>query len=129
LVLQAPEHGGNYLQHNTAQSAQVTYWVLHTWYPYENSERCNPAEGTVSVKVFTVRNLSDIRGSDIFRGYFGKNFHGYPASVLVKIVPPLVYPPKHFWYKDSPYQDVYDDGWEIDTLRIIEKALNFHWIL
>jgi hypothetical protein len=73
--------------------------------------------------------LSDIRRSDIFRGHFGKNFHGCPMSVLVKIVPPLAYPPKQLRYKDSAYQDVYKDGWEIEMLRIIEKALNFHWIL
>jgi hypothetical protein len=46
LLLKSTEHGGNDLQQNTAQSSQGTYWELHTWYPYENSERCNPAEGT-----------------------------------------------------------------------------------
>jgi len=61
------EHGSNDLQQNTTDSTQGTYLELHTWYPYENSERCNPADGTVPVKVFTVRNLNDIRRSDLYR--------------------------------------------------------------
>ena len=79
LFLQSNKHARNSMQQNTPHSTQGTYLELHTWYPYESSDRCNPAEGTVPVKVFTVRNLSDIRRSDIYRGYFGKNFHGCPV--------------------------------------------------
>jgi hypothetical protein len=59
LFLKSNEHGGNDLQQNSNDSAQGTYFELHTWYPYENSDRCNPADDTVPVKVFTVRNLSE----------------------------------------------------------------------
>ena len=70
LFLNSTEHEGNDLQHNTNDSAQGTYLELHTWYPYENSERCNPAEGTVPVQVLTVKNFTDIRRSDIHRRAF-----------------------------------------------------------
>jgi hypothetical protein len=68
--LKSNEHAGNDLQQNITDSAQDTYLELHTWYPYENSERCNPAEGTVPVKVFTVRNLRDMNKCEIFKKYF-----------------------------------------------------------
>jgi hypothetical protein len=97
---------------------------LHTWYPYENSDRCNPDEGTVPVKVFTVRNLSDIRRSDIFRGKFGKNLHGCALNVHADINPPSVYPPKRIWYNNSGYHNVYEDGIEIELLGIIGNELN-----
>jgi hypothetical protein len=48
-------------------SAQVTYLELNTWYPYENSQKCNTAESTVPVKVITVRKLSDIRRKEIIK--------------------------------------------------------------
>ena len=124
LFLKSNEHGGNDLQQNTNYSTQGTYLELHTWYPYENSERCNPDEGTVPVKVFTVRNLSDIRRSDIFRGHFGKNLYGCAVYVQVEITPPSVYPPKRIWYNNSGYHNIYEDGIEIELLRIIGNALN-----
>jgi len=82
IFLKSNEHDGIYMQENISDSVQGTYLELHTWYPYENSERCNPAEGIVPVKVFTVRHLSDIRRSDLFRGYNDKNFQGCPLKVL-----------------------------------------------
>jgi hypothetical protein len=124
LFLNSNEHGGKDLRQNTTDSIQGTFLELHTWYPYENSQRCNPLEGTVPVKVFTVRNLSDIRKSDIFKRYFVKNFHGCPMKVLVGILPPLVYRPRPISYNDSGHQNVYD-GWEIGMLRVLGKALNF----
>ena len=122
--LKSNEHAGNHLQQNTTVSAQGTHLELHTWYPYENSERCNPAKGTVLVKVFTVRNLSDIRRSDVFKRHFYKNLQGCPVSLYLDITPPpkLVNPPKRFLYKDSAYQDVYKDGWDIKLLRIIRNT-------
>jgi hypothetical protein len=33
-------------------------------------------------------------------------------------------PPKTIWQKDSGYQDVYEDGIEIEVLRIIGYSLN-----
>ena len=69
LLLKSDEQAGNDLHQNTTDSAQGMYLELYSWHPYENSDRCNPAEGTVPVKVFTVRNLSDITRSDVFRGF------------------------------------------------------------
>jgi hypothetical protein len=97
---------------------------LHTWYPDENSQRCDPAEGTVSVKVFPIRNSSDIRRSDVFKGPFIKNLHRCPVRVHARVSPPFVNPPKQFWYNDSGYYDLYDDGLEIELIRIIGKLRN-----
>ena len=124
LFQMSNEYTGNDIQNNTIDSTQVTYLELHTWYPYENSERCNPDEGTVPVKVFTVRNLSDIRRRDIFRGNFGKNLHGCPLNVHVEINPPSVFPPKQIWYNISAFHNVYEDGIEIKLIWIIGNALN-----
>lgn len=119
LFLNSSEHQGDDLQQNAKDSAQGTYVELHTWYPYENSDRCNPAEGTVPVKVFTVRNLGDIRRRDIFRVYIDKNFQGCPIRTYVREFPPLVNELKHICYSESDCQTVYEDGWEIELLRII----------
>ena len=124
LFLKSNKYGGNDLQQNTSDSTQGTYLELHTWYPYENSHRCNPVEGTVPVKVFTVRNLSDIRRSDIFRGSFVKNLDGCALNVHADINPPSVYPPKRIFHNNSGYHNVYEDGIEIELLRIIGNALN-----
>ena len=124
LFLKSNEHAGNDLQQNTTDSAQGTYLELHTWYPYENSDRCNPAEGTVPVKVFTVRSYGEIRRSEITKSYFIKNFHGCPIRLYLSLEPPFVIPPKRVWYSDSVYQDVYEDGWEIQLLKIIRNTLN-----
>ena len=67
LFVKSNKHGSKDLHQNTTESTQEMYLELHTWYPYENSDRCNPTEGTVPVKVFKVRHLSDIRRSDLFR--------------------------------------------------------------
>jgi hypothetical protein len=80
-------HESRDLQQNTVYSEQGTYLEWYVWYPYENSDRCNPAEGTVPVKVFTVRNCSNIRRRDIFRGYIEKNFDGCPIKVYTRIMP------------------------------------------
>ena len=52
--LKSNKQGGKDLQQNTRVSAQGTYLELHTWYPYDNSDRSNQAEDTVPVKVLTV---------------------------------------------------------------------------
>ena len=110
LFLKSNEQADNDLQQNTNNSAQDTYLELHTCYPYENSDRCNPAEGTVPVKVFTVRNVSDIRRSEIFRGKFGKNFHVCPIKVYVREFPPFVNKPKPFCYNDTVRMCMKMDG-------------------
>ena len=124
LFLKSKEHRDINMQGNTTDSAQGTYFELHTCYPYENSERCNPLESSVPVKVFTVRHLKDIRRSDIFRGYNDKNFHKCPIKVFVKTLPPLVYPPKQVRYNDSYNQAVYEKGLEIEMMKLIGNALN-----
>ena len=75
LFLVSNEQEISNMQGNTTDSAQGTYLELHTWYPYENSERCHPTEGTVPVKVFKAQNFSDIKKSDIFQRNYNKNFH------------------------------------------------------
>ena len=124
LFLKTNKHAGNNMQQNSSESAQGTHLELHTWYPYGNSERCSPAEGTVPVEVFTVRNLSDINRSELFRGYYGKNFHGCPIKVYVSVYPPFVNKHKPFRYKYIDCQKMYEDGWEIEMLRIIGNVLN-----
>ena len=124
LFLKSNEHAGNDLQQNTTDSAQGTYLELHTWYPYENSDRCSPADGTVPVKVFTVRNLSEFRRSEIFRGYFDKNFHGCPINVLVRELPLPVYSTGHMLNKNSNTQHFYVHEWEVELVRVIGKAHN-----
>jgi len=124
LFLKLNEHGGNDIQQNTNESAQGTYLELHTWYPYENLDRCHPNEGTVPVKVFTVGNLSDIRRIDTFRGYIDKNFHRCPGKMYIRELPFLVYPLKCIRYNDSYCQNVYKDGCETELLKLIGKTLN-----
>jgi len=124
LFLKSNEHGGIYMQGNTTDSSQGTYLELHTWYPYENSDTCNAAEGNVPVKVFTVQTLSDIRRSDIFRGYNYKNFQGCTFKVFVRELFLLVYPPKHVRYNNSYNQTVYEEGIEIEMLKLIGNTLN-----
>jgi hypothetical protein len=70
LFLKSNKHEGNVLhvQQNTTDPAQGMHLELHTWYPYENSERCNPAEGTVLVKVFK-----------------GRIFARYLKSIMIRI--------------------------------------------
>ena len=109
---------------HTSHSEQDKYLELHTWYHYENSERCNPAEGTVPVQVFTVRNVSDIRRSDIRKRHFDKYLKGCPVSFYFDINYPFVNPPKRIWYNDRSYQDVYEDGWDIELLKIMLMVLN-----
>ena len=124
LFLRSNEQVGIYIQGNATDSTQGTCLELHTWYPYENSDRCNPTKGSEPVKVFTVRNGSDIRRSDIFRGYNYKNFQGCPFKVFVREIFPLVYPPKHVRFNDSHNQTVYEEGMEIEMLKLIGIALN-----
>jgi hypothetical protein len=83
LLLISNAHAGNDLQQNTTDSAQGTYLELHTWYSYENSDRCNTDSAGLHL-----RNLSDIRRSGIFRGYIDKNFHTCPFKVYVRTMPP-----------------------------------------
>jgi hypothetical protein len=121
LFLKSDDRGGKDAQQSTTGTAQGTHLELHTWYPYANSQSCDPAEGNVPVKVFTVRNLKDIRGSDIFKAHFFKNLHGCPLRVQVSIAPPLVNLPENVGHNDSK---VYKSGWAIELLRVIGKSLN-----
>jgi hypothetical protein len=71
--------------------------------------------------------VSDIARSDVFRGNFGKNFHGCPMKVSVKFMPPLVNKPRTVSDIGSGSHNVYEDGWEIEMLRIIGEALNMSY--
>jgi hypothetical protein len=91
LYPKSNEHGATHLAENTSDSAQDTQLELHTWYPYENSESCNPDKGTIHVKVFTLRNLSDIEKSEI-QG--GSNMTGTNCDLFThKSVPVIFEPP------------------------------------
>jgi hypothetical protein len=124
LFLKSNKYGGNDLHQNTTDLARGTYVELHTWNPYENSDRCVPAKGNVRVKVFTVRNLSDFRRREIFRRYFDKNFHGCPVNVYVKVWPILVYSTGHIGYNDPKHQYIYVGEWAVELMRVIGKSLN-----
>jgi len=124
LFLKSNKQTGNDLQQNTRNSAQDMYLELHTWYPYENSERCNPIEGNVPVKVFKAQNFSDIRKSEILREYLNKNIHKCRITVHAYFGLPFVNLSKSVWYNYSENQHVYQDGWEIELLNIIGKSIN-----
>jgi hypothetical protein len=124
LFLKSNKHEGNILQQNKTDSAQGPYVELHNWDPYQNSEGCIPAKGSLRVKVFTVRNVCDFRRSEIFGGYFDKNFHGCPINVFVRVFPLLVYSTGPVDYNDSKHQHSYVSEWEVELIRVIGKALN-----
>ena len=44
--------------------------------------------------------------------------------IRTRTAPRFVNPPKCVWNKDSGYQNVYEDGWEIELLRVVGNALN-----
>jgi hypothetical protein len=124
LFLVSNEHEIGDLQGNTTGSVYGTCLEMHSWLPYENSERCHSTEGTVRVKVFKARNFSHIKKSDIFQKNYNKNFHKCPITVHVNEAPPFVYPPTRVWNKDSGYQNVYERGWDIELLGVVGNALN-----
>ena len=76
------------------------------------------------MKVFTVRNLSDIRRSEIYTGYIDKNFHTCPFTVYVRTMSPLLHPPELFRNNDAYNQTVYDKGFEIEMLKVFANAFN-----
>jgi hypothetical protein len=124
LFLVSNEHEIRDLKGNTIGSVYGTYLEMHSWLPFENSERCHSTEGPVLVKVVKARNFSDIKKSDIFQKNYDKNFHKCPIRVNVNEVPPFVYPSTHVENKDSGYQNVYKGGWDIELLRVVANALN-----
>jgi hypothetical protein len=68
--------------------------------------------------------LSDIRRSDIFRGYLGKNFHGCPINAFVTVFPLLVYSSRPIGYDESKIQPLDISEWEVELVRVIGKVLN-----
>jgi len=62
-------------------SAQGRYLEPHNCYPYENSQKCNPVQNAAALKVFKVRNLSDIRRKWITKGYYDKDWQECPLNV------------------------------------------------
>jgi hypothetical protein len=123
LFLKPNEQAGIDLEKNTTDSVKCKYLELHTWYPYENSDRCIPARGTESVKVLTMRNLSEFRRSDIFRGRFDKNFHGCPISVGLGSWLVEVYSTRDI-SNSTKYKEINISKLESELLNLIGKALN-----
>jgi hypothetical protein len=72
------------------------------------------------MKVFTMINLSDIRRSDIFRGYIDKSFHECQMNVFVGDWSSTVYLTIH----DPNYQTIDDRKFEVDLVKVIGEALN-----
>jgi hypothetical protein len=72
------------LQEDTTDSAYGTHLEMHSSFPYENSQRHHPTEGTVPVKVYKPWNFRDIKKSDIFHKNC-KNFHKCPTKPRVNI--------------------------------------------
>jgi hypothetical protein len=123
LFVNSSEQESKSLQKSINDSEEGTLLELHTWNPYENSRRCDPAEGAVPVKVFTARSVSDIRRNDIFKGHFVKNLHGCTIKVHFNIRRPHVNPPKRILNNNSGYHSVYDGGWEIELLGTVAISL------
>jgi hypothetical protein len=124
LFLKLSERGGNDLHGISTDSVQGTHLEIHYWNPYENSERCILNRSTLPVKLFTARNFSDIKRSEIFQTNYNRIFKKCPIKVHVFIAPPYVNPPKRVWNNDSGFQDVYEGGWEIELLGAVGNALD-----
>jgi hypothetical protein len=124
LFLVSNERDISDLQRNTNDSVYGTYLEIHSWFPYQNSERCHPTESNVPVKVFKARNFSEIKKRYLFQKNYKKNFHKCPIGVHVQTAPPFVNPPKRVWKKDFNFQNVYEGGWEIELLGVVGNALN-----
>jgi hypothetical protein len=84
LFLMFNEHG------SINDSVKSTYLEMHTFYRYEKAQGCNGDEGTLSVKVNTEQNFSDVKRIDIFQNYYNKNFHKCQIRVLAITGPPFV---------------------------------------
>jgi hypothetical protein len=74
--------------------------------------------------VFTLRKLSDFRRSEIFRGYFERNFHGRPFNIYVIELSLIAYATRHVWYNEAKYQPAEFREGEAELVRVIGKALN-----
>jgi hypothetical protein len=119
LFLKPNEHTGNDLQQNTTDSTQGTYLELHTLYPYENSDGCISTNVTVPVKVLTMRNLSDLKRSDIFIGYIDKSLRACSIYFYINKYEFDVYS-----NKDSKYPANHFIEWEIELVNVIGKAID-----
>jgi hypothetical protein len=53
-----------------------------------------------------------------------ERFHRCSIAVRVQEAPPFLNKPKRVWKNSSSYQDVYEDGMEIEMLKIIENSMN-----
>jgi hypothetical protein len=107
LFLQPNEQAGKDIERNTSHWAQGTHLEMHTWYPFENSDRCDPVDGTVPVQVFTARNISnirkirkiirntsDVRKSGLYKTYFERNLHQCAIRMHANVIHRLVNLPK-----------------------------------
>jgi hypothetical protein len=125
LFMESNGHSTKFLQQGKTSSAQHAHLSLYTWFPYEDSRRCNPIDGTVPLRIFFLRNMSDIHNRGILRGYVGKNLHRCPVRVLIRVHPPFVMPPNQIWFNASRrYGLIYQNGWDIEIIRAISDSLN-----
>jgi hypothetical protein len=90
LFSESNERVSTVLQEHMNSSSQDAQWSLHTWLPYENSQRCDPLESTVPLRILLARNLSDVRNSGIFHVNVGKNFNRCRVTALLRQVYPFL---------------------------------------
>jgi hypothetical protein len=124
LFIQPNEQASKDIERNTSHWAQGTHLEMHTWYPYENSDRCDPVDGTVPVQVFTARNTSDVRKSGLYKTYFERNLHQCAIRMHAHVIHPLVNLPKCVCYKDYDCHSVFENGLENELSRISAYSLN-----
>ena len=91
----------NYVE--VTDSTQGTNLELHNRCLCKNSQKCNPAESAVLVKVFTERNSSDIRRNEIIKEYYDKHWLEWPLNVYVGMKALFVYPRNIILYNNTFY--------------------------
>jgi hypothetical protein len=123
-------HVNKRLQQNISDKTPSTYFSLHTWSAYENSQSCMFDTVDVPLKTFSVRNFSDIQYSGALKRQPGKNFHGCPVKVLVRECPFFLEPPHRVWNNDAGrYDFIYQKGLDIAILTVISESLNMPLVL
>jgi len=121
LFSESNERVSTVLQEHMNSSSQDAQWSLHTWLPYENSQRCDPLEGTVPLRTLLARNLSDVRNSGIFHVNVGKNFNRCRVTALLRQLYPYLLVEHRIWNNVS-YIHYY--GLEEIILSSILQSLN-----
>jgi hypothetical protein len=125
LFTESNGHSSKFLEQSKARLAQHVRLSLHTWFPYEDSKRCNPTDGTVPVRTVFLQNVNDVPDRGILRGSVGKSLHKCPIRVLIRVQPPFVMPPNRIRTNASrKYRLLYQNGWDIGILTAVSDSLN-----